>query len=165
MEYHYKAFISYRHAGPDTKVAVEIQNRIERYIIPRSIRKDLGIRSIGRVFRDKDELPSTSDLNDNIKNAIRNSEYLICICSPRYIESVWGRKEIEFFLESHDKRHVLTVLAEGEPDEAVPDILCSETVTVQDENGEDTYVTVEDEESDAAFEYFLTLVEAEDGEE
>ena len=141
MEYHYKAFISYRHAGPDTKVAVEIQNRIERYIIPGSIRRDLGIKSIGRVFRDKDELPSTSDLNDNIKNAIRNSEYLICICSPRYKESVWGRKEIEFFLESHDKRHVLTVLAEGEPDEVVPDILCSETVTVRDENGKD--VTIE----------------------
>ena len=141
MKYHYKAFISYRHAGPDTKVAVEIQNHIERYIIPGSIRKELGIKSIGRVFRDKDELPSTSDLNENIKNAIRNSEYLICICSPRYIESIWGRKEIEFFLESHDKRHVLTVLAEGEPDEAVPDILCSETVTVQDENGND--VTIE----------------------
>ena len=141
MEYHYKAFISYRHAELDTRVAVEIQNRIERYIIPGSIRRELGIRSIGRVFRDKDELPSTSDLNDNIKNALQNSEYLICICSPRYIESVWCRKEIEFFLESHDKKHILTVLAEGDPYEVVPDILCRETVTMQDENGND--VTVE----------------------
>ena len=120
MEYHYKAFISYRHAELDTKVAVEIQNRIERYIIPGSIRRELGIKSIGRVFRDKDELPSTSDLNDNIKNAIINSEYLICICSPRYIESIWCQKEIEFFLESHDKHHILTVLAEGDPYEVVP---------------------------------------------
>ena len=135
MEYHYKAFISYRHAELDTKVAVEIQNRIERYIIPGSIRRELGIRSIGRVFRDKDELPSTSDLNDNIKNAITNSEYLICICSPRYIESIWCQKEIEFFLESHDKHHILTVLAEGDPYEVVPEILCKETVTVKDENG------------------------------
>ena len=141
MEYHYKAFISYRHAELDTKVAVEIQNRIERYIIPGSIRRELGIKSIGRVFRDKDELPSTSDLNDNIKNAITNSEFLICICSPRYIESIWCRKEIEFFLESHDKHHVLTVLAEGDPYEVVPDILCKETVTVKDESGND--VTIE----------------------
>ena len=137
MEYHYKAFISYRHAELDTKVAVEIQNRIERYIIPGSIRRELGIKSIGRVFRDKDELPSTSDLNDNIKNAIINSEYLICICSPRYIESIWCQKEIEFFLESHDKHHILTVLAEGDPYEVVPEILCKETVTVKDENGND----------------------------
>ena len=99
------------------------------------------VYEIGRVFRDKDELPSTSDLNDNIKNAIINSEYLICICSPRYIESVWCQKEIEFFLESHDKHHVLTVLAEGDPYEVVPEILCKETVTVKDENGND--VTIE----------------------
>ena len=141
MKYHYKAFISYRHAELDTKVAVEIQNRIERYFIPGNIRRELGIKSIGRVFRDKDELPSTSDLNDHIKDAIRNSEYLICICSPRYIESIWGRREIELFLESHDRQHVLTVLAEGEPNEVIPDILCSEMVTVQDENGND--VTIE----------------------
>ena len=141
MKYHYKAFISYRHAELDTKVAVEIQNRIERCFIPGSIRRELGINSIGRVFRDKDELPSTSDLNDHIKNAIRNSEYLICICSPRYIESVWGRREIELFLESHDRQHVLTVLAEGEPNESIPDILRSERVTLRDENGND--VTIE----------------------
>ena len=141
MKYHYKAFISYRHAELDTKVAVEIQNRIEHCFIPGSIRRNLGIKSIGRVFRDKDELPSTSDLNDNIKNAIKNSEYLICICSPRYIESIWGRREIAFFLESHDKQHVLTVLAEGEPNEVIPDILRSERVTVRDESGND--VTIE----------------------
>ena len=141
MEYHYKAFISYRHAEMDTKIAEEVQNRIERYIIPGSIRRELGIKSIGRVFRDKDELPSTSDLNDNIKDAIRNSEFLICICSPRYIESIWCMKEIEFFLESHDKHHILTVLAEGDPYKVVPEILCKEMVTVKDENGND--VTIE----------------------
>ncbi len=141
MDYHYKAFISYRHAELDTKVAVEVQSRLERYRIPGSIRKTYGQKTIGRIFRDKDELPSTSDLNDNIKNAIRTSEYLICICSPRYIESIWCQKEIEFFLESHDKTHVLTVLAEGDPYEVVPEVLCKEMVTVQDENGND--VTVE----------------------
>ncbi len=141
MEYHYKAFISYRHAELDTKVATEVQNRLERYRLPGSIRKSYGQKRIGRIFRDKDELPSTSDLNDNIKNAIRSSEFLICICSPRYIESIWCRKEIEFFLETHEKDHVLTVLAEGDPYEVVPEILCKEMVTVQDEDGND--VTVE----------------------
>jgi len=32
----------------------------------------------------------------------------------------------------------------------------------QDENGDDTYVTVEDKEADAAINYFLTLVDAEE---
>ena len=34
--------------------------------------------------------------------------------------------------------------------------------TVQDEDGNDTYVSVEDEEADAAFNYFLTLVESDE---
>ena len=39
------------------------------------------------------------------------------------------------------RHHILTVLAEGDPYEVVPEILCKETVTVKDENGND--VTIE----------------------
>ena len=63
MEYNYKAFISYRHAKLDMKVAAEIQNRLERYTIPGSIRKEYGLKKIGSIFRDKDELPSTNKIN------------------------------------------------------------------------------------------------------
>ncbi|MBR3165011.1 MAG: toll/interleukin-1 receptor domain-containing protein, partial [Lachnospiraceae bacterium] len=135
MAYRYKAFISYRHEALDIKVATEIQNCLERYHIPGSIRREKGIRSIGRIFRDKDELPSTSDLNDTIKEALVSSEFLICICSPAYTGSVWCRKELEFFLENHDKNHVLTVLADGDPLQVVPEILRMETVTFTAENG------------------------------
>ena len=135
MEYNYKAFISYRHAKLDMKVAAEIQNRLERYTIPGSIRKEYGLKKIGSIFRDKDELPSTNDLTDYIKNVLTSSEYLICICSPQYLKSVWCRRELEFFLQTHDKAHVLTVLAEGDPHEVIPEILCTETVTSTDENG------------------------------
>ncbi len=34
--------------------------------------------------------------------------------------------------------------------------------TVKDENGNDIYISAEDEESKAAFDYFLTLVDAEE---
>lgn len=135
MAYRYKAFISYRHEALDIKVATEIQNCLERYHIPGSIRREKGIRSIGRIFRDKDELPSTSDLNDTIKEALVSSEFLICICSPAYTGSVWCRKELEFFLENHDKNHVLTVLADGDPLQVVPEILRMETVTFTAEDG------------------------------
>ena len=135
MEYNYKAFISYRHAKLDMKVAAEIQNRLERYTIPGSIRKEYGLKKIGSIFRDKDELPSTNDLTDYIKNVLTSSEYLICICSPQYLKSVWCRRELEFFLQTHDKAHVLTVLAEGDPHEVIPETLCTETVTSTDENG------------------------------
>ena len=67
MDYHYRAFISYRHSPEDIKVASDVQKRLEHYRIPRDLQKKLGIKRLGRVFRDKDELSIASDLNDTIK--------------------------------------------------------------------------------------------------
>lgn len=78
---------------------------------------------INRVFRDKEELPLVTNLADPITEALRNSEYLIVICSPRLPESMWCRKEIETFIEMHDREHVLAVLVEGEPDISFPEEL------------------------------------------
>ena len=78
---------------------------------------------IQRVFRDKEELPLVTNLADPITEALKNSEYLIVICSPRLPESMWCRKEIETFIEMHDREHVLAVLAEGEPDISFPEEL------------------------------------------
>ncbi len=72
-EYYYKAFISYRHHPQDIAVAEEIHKRIENFPIPGAIKKKYGVKRIGRVFRDKEELSSTGDLNDTIKNALENS--------------------------------------------------------------------------------------------
>ena len=83
MAYHYKAFISYRHDPADSRIASEIQTQVERYRIPYSIRKEKGIKSVGTVFRDKEELSAGSDLNENIQWALLNSEFLIVICSKR----------------------------------------------------------------------------------
>ena len=52
----YNAFISYKHAPLDTKVASEIQTRLERFRIPKAIQKSSGIKKIDRIFRDKEEL-------------------------------------------------------------------------------------------------------------
>ena len=81
MDLHYKAFISYKHAPADNVVAAEIQKRLERYHVPGAIRKKTGKNSIGRIFRDKDELPITSDLSDDIGRALEDADFLIVICS------------------------------------------------------------------------------------
>ena len=78
---------------------------------------------IQRVFRDKEELPLVTNLADPITEALANSEFLIVICSPRLPESMWCRKEIETFIEMHDREHVLAVLVEGEPDTSFPEEL------------------------------------------
>lgn len=119
----YSAFISYKHGDLDTFVAENLHKAIETFKVPRNIQKATGKKEIERVFRDKDELPISSNLSDNISQALQNSEYLIVICSPRTPESYWVQKEIETFIEMHDRDHVLAVLIEGEPEEAFPERL------------------------------------------
>ena len=135
MNYHYKAFISYKHDPVDSGVAAEIQTRLERFHIPYALQKEKSIKTLRPVFRDKEELSATENLNDTIKNALLETEYLIVICSTRSIKSIWVQKEIEFFLEHHEKRKVLTVLVDGEPSEVIPRVLLEEEVSTVDEDG------------------------------
>ncbi|MCR4793208.1 MAG: TIR domain-containing protein [Lachnospiraceae bacterium] len=129
MERKYNAFISYRHAEADTKVASEIQKGLERFNIPRAIQKKTGVKRIERIFRDKEELPITVDLNNDIDIALKESQHLIVICSTRTSESIWVQKEIETFLNYHSKKNIFTVLVDGDPEEVIPDILLHDTVT------------------------------------
>ncbi len=135
MELHYNAFISYRHAPLDIRIATEIQRRLERYPVPREIQKQTGKKRIERIFRDKEELPITSDLNDDIGEALRHSDFLIVICSTNTASSAWVRREIETFLMTHDRRQVLTVLADGEPQDVIPDLLRSEEIQLPGPDG------------------------------
>lgn len=88
---HYDAFISYRHTDLDKFVAENLHKQLEAYRMPADVmkkRKSMKNR-VERVFRDREELPLTSNLNDPIMTAIHNSDWLIVICSPRLRESVW----------------------------------------------------------------------------
>ena len=82
------------------------------------------------------ELPLSSDLAANIREALENSEFLIVVCSPRAVRSEWVQREIETFLETHEKDKVLTLLTEGEPEEVFPEVLCYNDEVVLRENGE-----------------------------
>ena len=139
-EIKYDAFISYRHAELDQFAAVTLHKELEAFRLPKAIRKQLekkGIekKKIERVFRDRDELPITNNLADPITNALRNSDFLLVICSPRLKESLWCRKEIETFISMHGREHVFAVLIEGEPAESFPEELLYEEKKVLDENG------------------------------
>ncbi len=143
----YDAFISYRHCELDSFISENLHKRLENYKMPGSVIKKLDPKKtrIDRVFRDEAELPLSSNLSDPITEALDNSEFLIVICTPRLPQSQWCKKEIETFVETHDREHVLLVLAEGEPEESFPDILMHEEVKVKDENGNDVTVRVDRE--------------------
>ncbi len=140
--FHYDAFISYRHNEYDSFVAENLHKKLENFKLPKSVLPKVknGKKKIERVFRDVDELPLTDNLSDPISQALLNSDFLITICTPRYLESRWCMKEIEVFLQTHLRDHVLVVLAEDEPANSFPEILCYDEVKTINENGE-TIVT------------------------
>ena len=98
--YKYDAFISYRHTELDKFVAEKIHKYLESFKLPKNIRNKQGLRrtKIERVFRDKEELTITNNLEDPIVQALRDSEYLIVICSPHSDQSEWVNDEVQDFI-------------------------------------------------------------------
>ena len=116
----YTAFISYRHGGSDEFVAKTLHAMLESYRIPGRLSEKLGKKRVGRIFRDVDELPSSSSLYHNIEDALGQSEFLLVICTPRLQESQWCMREIELFKKFRGSDHIIAVLAEGEPPGQLP---------------------------------------------
>ena len=102
----YAAFISYRHGGIDEKVAIQIHKEMERYRLPGKIAKAKGTKSLGKIFRDAEELRAASNLSEIIREAIRESEWLIVLCTKRYKESVWCMEEIEYFIKEYTNNNI-----------------------------------------------------------
>ena len=115
----YDAFICYKHGPLDSPAAKTLQNALERYKGGKLFRQ----KPIRRVFLDEGELSSCADFGERIREALKNSAWLIVICSGDTKESPWVNDEIETFLEYHDMSHVLTVVTEGEPKEVFPEAL------------------------------------------
>lgn len=121
----YDAFISYRHSELDKFVAETLHRQLEAFKLPKNLvnNPNLKKKKIERVFRDRDELPLASNLEDPIVEALKSSEYLIVICSPRLKESIWCQKEIQTFIDLHGRNKVFAVLVEGEPEDSFPEEL------------------------------------------
>ena len=137
-EYTYDAFISYRHSDLDQYVAETLHKKLETFHLPLSASKSKIAKEktrIKRVFRDKDELPIASNLADPIVTALKESEFLIVICSPRTPESIWVEREIQTFISLHDRAHILAVLIEGEPVDSFPKILLEEEQSFTKKDG------------------------------
>ena len=123
MEQHFTAFISYRHASPDDQIAKWLHTAIETYRIPAAIQKQTGRKKMGKCFRDAEELPLSPSLGDDIERALLGSDWLIAVCSPRYMQSLWCQREVEFFAQHKGRERILVVLADGHVEESLPELL------------------------------------------
>jgi hypothetical protein len=118
--YTYDVFISYRHASPDKEIAEQLHRELEAYRAPANLVEQGWPERVKRVFRDREELPVSSSLSDNIVKALRQSRFLIVVCSPRTPESRWVAKEIELFRELGGGDQIMALLIEGDPTESFP---------------------------------------------
>lgn len=135
-EYRYAAFISYRHTPTDRKWAKWLHTALETYRVPARLRREQSLPArVGRVFRDEDELPASAELKADIDTALRESRFLIVICSPRTPESLWVNREVERFRELARHDRILAMLVEGEPAESFPPALREIRRSLTDDSG------------------------------
>lgn len=128
-QYPYDAFISYRHNARDQQIARTLLRLLES--LPLKNRPKL------HIFRDREEFPTSSDLGNDIHKALEESEFLILICSPEYLQSKWCREELVYFRKLHGNtnRNILPILVAGEPQEAFPEELFTEVVEITGPDG------------------------------
>jgi outer membrane protein assembly factor BamB len=114
----YWAFISYSHV--DRKWGDWLHRALETYRPPLGLVGKPGRdgpvrRKNPPIFRDREELPSSASLSDNINAALGESRYLIVICSPHAAVSRWVNEEIVYFKSLGREDRVLCLIVEGEP--------------------------------------------------
>lgn len=114
----YWAFLSYSHH--DKAVAKRLQRQLETYRVPaRLIGRETSQgpvpARVAPVFRDRDELHAGADLKASVQDALSRSRWLIVVCTPDAARSPWVNREIIEFKRLRGERHVLALIARGEP--------------------------------------------------
>lgn len=116
--FQYYAFISYSHH--DEGWSKWLHKNLETYSAHQKLKaKDERFSNlpdrIYPVFRDREELAASSDLPERIKEALKQSRFLIVICSPNAAQSRWVNEEILEFKALGREKQILTLIVDGEP--------------------------------------------------
>lgn len=113
----YTAFISYN--SKDDRWAKWLQQKLESYSMPVVIRneKDEVVRREEkpeklRVFRYRADL-NTVSLNEGLAKELDEARWLIVICSPNSAKSGWVGKEIQHFIDTGRRDHILPFIVSG----------------------------------------------------
>ena len=114
----YWAYLSYSHA--DSADADWLHQALERFTMPKALVGRVTAngavpRKLTPIFRDRHELAASSDLGGKIRAAIKQSRFLIVLCSPAAAASHWVNEEILAFKKLHGERRILGAIVGGEP--------------------------------------------------
>jgi WD40 repeat protein len=114
----YRAFISYSHQ--DERWGRWLHRALETYRVPqRLVGRQTAVATIPRrllpIFRDRDEMASSSELAATINEALSQSAFQIVICSPHAASSRWVNEEIRAFKQLGRERRILAFIVDGTP--------------------------------------------------
>ena len=117
--FRYRAFLSYSHR--DETWARWLHRALETYRVPSRLvgtTTATGVipRKLVPVFRDRDELPSATDLGRKVDEALGESANLIVICSPAAATSRWVNEEVRAFKRLGRAERIFCLIVAGEPD-------------------------------------------------
>jgi hypothetical protein len=118
QSYKYKAFISYSHS--DEKWATWLHKALETYKVPANIigretRMGKIPPRLHPIFRDRDELPSATNLGELLTQSLADSATQIVICSPASAQSRWVNEEILTFKRLGRSDRIFCLIIDGEP--------------------------------------------------
>ena len=117
-QFKYRAFISYSHA--DEKWASWLHKKLESYRVPKYLvgeTTEFGTvpARIAPIFRDREELSTSTSLGDTLTQALADSACQIVICSPRAAKSRWTNEEILTFKRLGRADRIFCLIVDGEP--------------------------------------------------
>jgi len=117
-DYKYKAFISYSHA--DEKWARWLHKSLESYKPPKHLigtttKMGKVPEKMAPVFRDREELASSTDLGADLTAALETSACQIVICSMSSAKSHWVNEEIKAFKRLGRSDRIFSLIIDGEP--------------------------------------------------
>jgi tetratricopeptide (TPR) repeat protein len=118
QEARYRAFISYSHR--DTQWATWLHRSLEAYRPPKRLIGQTTPRGpvpprLAPIFRDREELPSATDLGAHLSEALQRSACQIVICSPASARSKWVNEEILAFKRLGREDRIFCLIIGGEP--------------------------------------------------
>lgn len=121
----YYAFISYSHK--DKKTAQRLHKRLRSYHLPSKIiqsHPELP-KKLGSVFLDEANLVAKDgSLSESLQGYLRESKYLILICSPDSAKSPYVNDEVKYFMELGRRKQIVPLIVRGIPRSKDPGAEC-----------------------------------------
>lgn len=114
----FKAFLSYSHR--DKRMGDWLHRKLESFEIAAEIqgrKTDVGIvpKSLHPIFRDRVDLAASHSLTEKIRQALKDSEWLIVICSMAASKSPYVNEEIRIFKTLGRAERIVPIIVDGEP--------------------------------------------------